>query len=132
MSEIKTFKIEREFEDIDELYDFIIRDVDFIGKSFGVRIEKNITERPFCITGFEEKTKRNILFYYTHETIPESLGELIILAGAFKADIVVFLVSKINVTLLEPMNWLHSICRDENKIILGEVKVGSKMSETID
>lgn len=122
MSEIKTFKIDRAFEDIDNLYDFIMEDVDFIGKYCGIRIEKPLKERPFCITGVEEKTKQQILFYCTKETLPENIGELIILAGAFRADIVVFLVSKINVTLLEPMNWLHKICNDKTQFILGEVK----------
>lgn len=130
MSEIKTFKIEKEFKNIDALYDYILKDVEFIGTSCGIRIENPMRECPFCIIGFEVKTKRNILFYYSHEIMPESLGELIIWAGAFKADIVIFLVSKINVTLLEPMNWLHSLCKDESQIILAEVKVGAKMSES--
>lgn len=64
--------------------------------------------------------------------MPESLGKLIIWAGAFKADIVIFLVSKINVTLLEPMNWLHSLCKDESQIILAEVKVGAKGRNPLD
>lgn len=132
MSEIKTFKIDRGFENIDDLYNFIKKDVDFIGKSCDIRIEKSIMERPFCITGFEHNTKRQILFYYTHETMPESLGKLIILAGAFKANIVVFLASKINVTLLEPMSWLHSICKDESQIILGEVKLAQKGQNPLD
>lgn len=129
MSEIRTFKIDKEFENIDDLYDFIMGDVDFIGKSCGIRIEKSLRERPFCITGFEEKTQRQILFYYANENSPENIGEVIILAGAFKADIVIYLVSKVNVTLLEPMNWFHSICTDECQFILGEVRVGSKQSE---
>nr|DAS62817.1 MAG TPA: hypothetical protein [Caudoviricetes sp.] len=132
MSEIETFKIDEEFDNIDDLYDFILENVEFIGKSCGIRIEKPMRERPFCITGFEEKTKRQILFYHAQENLPENIGELIILAGAFKADIVVYLVSRINVTLLEPMNWLHSICRDKTQFILGEVKVCTKRSESLD
>lgn len=121
MSEIKTFKVDRTFEDIDDLYDFLIHDVDFIGKYCGIRIEKPLKERPFCITGVEEITERQVLFYCTNETLPENIGELIVLAGAFRAEIVVFLISKINVTLLEPMNWLNNICNEDTQIILGEV-----------
>lgn len=121
MTEIKTFKIDRTFEDIDDLYDFLMMDVKFIGKYCGIRIEKPLREKPFCITGFEEITKRQVLFYSTKETLPENIGELVVLAGAFRAEIVVFLVSKINVTLLEPMNWLNNICNKYTQIILGEV-----------
>lgn len=73
MSRIKIFKIEKEFKNIDKLYDYILENANFIGTCCGIKIEKPIRERPFCITGFEEKTKRNILFYYTYETMPESL-----------------------------------------------------------
>ena len=40
MSEIETFKIDEEFDNIDDLYDFILENVEFIGKSCGIRIEK--------------------------------------------------------------------------------------------
>lgn len=62
MSEIKTFKIEKEFKNIDDLYDYILKDVEFIGTSCGIRIENPMRECPFCIIGFEVKTKRNIFF----------------------------------------------------------------------
>ena len=58
MSKIKTFKIDEEFENIDDLYDFILENVKFIGKSCEIRIEKPMREHPFYIAGFEEKTKR--------------------------------------------------------------------------
>jgi len=121
MTEIKTFKLEQTFKDIDDLYEFLMQDVEFIGEYCGLRIEYPLKERPFCITGTEKETGKKIIFYSTKETLPENIGELILLAAAFKAEIVVFLVSKINVTLLELMNWLHNICNDNIKIILGEV-----------
>ncbi len=121
MTKIQTFKIEQKFKNIDELYEFILESVDFIGEYCGIRIEKPLKERPFCITGMESITERKILFYATKETLPENIGELVVLAGAFDADIIVFLVSKINVTLLESMGWLHKICNEDTKFILGEV-----------
>lgn len=121
MTEIQTFKMKEKFKNIDELYEYIIKNVDFIGQHCGIRIEKPLKERPFCITGIESITEKQILFYATKETLPENIGELIVLAGAFKANIIVFLVSKINITLLEPMNWLHSICNEDTKFIIGEV-----------
>jgi hypothetical protein len=126
MTEIQTFKIEEKFKNIDELYEHIIKNVDFIGEHCGIRIEKPLKVRPFCITGIEAATERQILFYATMETLPENIGELIVLAGAFRADIVVFLVSKINVTLLEPMNWLHNICHKDVRFILGEVSYNQR------
>ena len=121
MTEIETFKMAEEFKNIDELYDYLMKNADFIGKYCGIRIEKPLKERPFCITGVEAVTKRKILFYATKETLPENIGELIVLASAFQVDIIVFLVSRINATLLEPMNWLHNICNEDVKFILGEV-----------
>ena len=40
MSEIETFKIDEEFDNIDDLYDFILEKVEFIGKYCGIRFEK--------------------------------------------------------------------------------------------
>lgn len=121
MTEIQTFKMKEKFGDIDELYEYLMKNTDFAGKYCGIRVEKPLKERPFCITGMETVTERKILFYAVRESSPENIGELIVLASAFNADIVVFLVSKINVTLLDPMNWLHSICNEDVKFILGEV-----------
>lgn len=77
-------------------------------------------ERPYCITGFEAVTERKILFYASENTMPENIGEMIVLAGAFQVDVVVFIVEKINPTILEPMNWLNNICHADVKFILGE------------
>jgi type II secretory pathway component PulL len=119
---LKTFKFEQEFKSIDEFYRFMMNNIDFVENKVGIRIgAEGLIARPFCITGKEAVTERQILFYASENTLPENIGELIVLAGAFQADIVVFLVSRINVTLLEPMNWLHEICNEDIKFILGEV-----------
>lgn len=122
MSEIQTFKIEEKFEGIDELYEYLIKNINFIEDKIGIRIgEGGLSERPFCITGKENITERQILFYASENTLPENIGEMILLADAFKADVVVFIVEKINPTILSPLNWLNNICNADTKFILGEV-----------
>ncbi len=121
MTEIQTFKIEGKFENIEELYDYLIKNVDFIEEKTGIKIgEAGLKEQPYCITGFESVTERKILFYASENCMPENIGEMIVLADAFQADIVVFIVEKINPTILAPMNWLHNIRHADVKFILGE------------
>lgn len=123
-TELKTFKFELKFERIDELYRFLIENIDFIEDKIGIRIgEEGLKERPFCITGTENITKRQILFYASENTLPENIGEMIVLAGAFKADIVVFIVGKINPTILEPVTWLKNALNQDTEIILAEAKI---------
>ncbi|WP_180675610.1 hypothetical protein [Helicobacter sp. 11S03491-1] len=50
------------------------------------------------------KNKPERKLFFKKEILPENIGELVLLAVASGAEIVVFLVSKINITLLEPMN----------------------------
>lgn len=123
-TELKMFKFEQGFESIDELYRFLIENIDFVENKIGIRIsEEGLKERPFCITGKENITERQILFYASENTLPENIGELIVLAGAFKADIVVFMVGKINPTILEPITWLFEKLNQDTEIILTEAKV---------
>ena len=123
-TELKTFYFEQEFGSIDALYQFLIKNIRFIENKIGVRTgEEGLKERPFCITGKEKVTERQILFYASENTMPENLGEMIILSGAFKADIIVFIVDKINPTILEPINWLASIMNADTELILAEVKI---------
>jgi len=76
-----------------------------------------------CNEPQEEKiTERTILFFASKDEYPEALGELIILAGTFDVDIVVFLMPKVNVTRLESLNWLQSICHADTQFIVGEVQ----------
>ena len=62
MTEIKTFKLEQTFKDIDDLYEFLMQDVEFIGEYCGLRIEYPLKERPFCITGTEKKQVKRLFF----------------------------------------------------------------------
>lgn len=121
MTEVKTFKIEQKFNGTEDLYSYIIKNVKFIGESIGIQIQKPLKDIPFCITGKEQITERNILFFASKDDYPEALGELIILAGTFDVDIVVILMPKVNVTRLESLNWLQKICNPDTEFIVGEV-----------
>lgn len=121
MTEVKTFKIEQKFSGTEDLYRYIIKNVKFIGESIGIKIQKPLKDIPFCITGKEKITERNILFFASKDDYPEALGELIILAGTFDVDIIVFLMPKVNVTRLESLNWLQKICNTDTQFIVGEV-----------
>jgi len=120
MDELKMFKIEEKFSDTEDLYRYLQKNVDFIGKSIGVQIQKPIKSKPFCITGKEKITERNILFFATKTPFPENLSELIVLAGAFDVDIIVYFLPKVNVTQLESLNWLKKICNDDTQFIISE------------
>lgn len=123
-TELKTFEFEQEFERIDELYRFLIENIDFIENKVGIRIgEEGLSERPFCITGKENITERQILFYASENSLPENIGEMILLADAFKADIIVFIVEKINPTILSPMKWLAGVLNEDTNLILAEAKI---------
>lgn len=122
MTEVKTFKIEQKFSNTEDLYKYLIKNVDFIGKSIGVQIQKPLKERLFCLTGKEQITERNIIFFASKSEFPESLGELIILASAFDVDIIVFFLPKTTKTYLESINWLQKICNADTQFIVGEVQ----------
>lgn len=121
MTEVKTFRIEQKFSGMEDLYGYIIKNVKFIGESIGIKIQKPLKDIPFCITGKEKITERDILFFASKDEYPEALGELIILAGTFDVDIIVFLMPKVNVTRLESLNWLQKICNADTEFIIGEV-----------
>lgn len=121
MTEIKTFKIEQKFSGTEELYKYLLKNVEFIGEYIGIKIQKPLKDRPFCITGREKITERNILFFASKSKSPGNLGELISLAGAFDVDIIVFFLPKANKTYLESLNWLQKICNEDTQFIVGEV-----------
>lgn len=123
-TELKTFEFKQEFKGIDELYRFLIKNIDFIENKIGIRIgEEGLLARPFCITGKEEITQRQILLYASENTLPENIGELIVLAGAFNADIIIFIVNKINPTILEPIEWLKNAFHQDVELILAEAQI---------
>jgi len=121
MSELKTFKLEQKFNEIEDLYKYLQKNVTTIEKLTGIRIQKPLKVRPYCLTAKEKITERQILFFASKSEFPESLGELILLAGAFKADVLIFFVPKITPAKLEPITWLHKNFDDDTQIILGEV-----------
>lgn len=145
MPELKTFKLEEKFSGIEDLYNYLQKNVATIEKLTGIRIQKPLKERPYCITAKEKRiasrgctewreprrercltratkqiTERQILFFASKSEFPESLGELILLAGAFNADVLFFFVPKITPAKLEPITWLHKNFDDDTQIILGE------------
>ena len=122
MTEVKTFKIEQKFNGTEDLYNYLLKNVNFIGESIGVKIQKPLKDIPFCITGKEKITERNILFFASKNDFLESLGELIVLAGTFDVNVIVFFMPKISVTYMDPLNWLQKICNEDTQFIVGEVK----------
>lgn len=121
MSEVKMFKIDEKFSGTKELYKYLLKNIDFIGQAIGVQIQEPLKDNPFCITGKEKITERNILFFATKSEFPDNLGELIVLAGTFDVDIIVYFLPKVNVTQLESLNWLQKICNDDTQFIVSEV-----------
>ncbi len=123
MTKIQTFKIEKEFKNIMELHDYLINNVEEVENKIEIAIQKESLKKcPYCVMGLEAVTERKILFFASENAMPENIGELIILADTFQADIVVLIVEKINPTILAPMNWLHNICHKDVKFILGEAE----------
>lgn len=122
MTEVKTFKIEQKFSGTQDLYKYLLKNIDFIGQSIGMQIQKPLKDKPFCLIGKEKITERNILFFASKNDFHESLGELIISAGAFDVDIIVFFIPKLNDAHLEPLNWLHCISNADTEFIICEVE----------
>jgi len=122
MNKVKTFKIEQKFSGTEDLYKYLLKNVDFIGESIGINIQKPLKDSPFCLTGKEEITDRNILFFASKREFSESLGELIAFAGAFDVDIIVFFMPKVSKNCIKPLQWLQKICNEDTQFIIGEVK----------
>jgi len=121
MNEVKIIKLEQKFKNTEDLYRYVLKNVDFIGQATGMQIQKTLKDRPFCITGKEKITERNIVFFASKSEYHESLGELLICAGTFDADIIVFFMPKIGKAHLEPLNWLQKICNDDTDFIVCKV-----------
>ncbi len=125
MAKVKTIKLTQKFAGTDDLYRYLLKNVDFIGQSTGMQIQTPLKDRPICITGKEKITERNIVFFASKSEYHESLGEMLICAGAFNADVVVIFMPKINKAHLEPLNWLQRICNDDTDFIVCEVSYSS-------
>lgn len=122
MTEVKTFRIEQKFNGVEELYEYLLNNIQVIEKSTNLEIQENLTVRPFCITALEEITQRQIVIFASERDFPESLGELIVFAGAYDADIVIFLLQKTSKNYLMPLNWLKKICAEDFEIFVGQVQ----------
>lgn len=118
---VNRMKIEQKFNGTEDFYNYLLKNVNFIGESIGVKIQKPLKDIPFCITGKEKITERNILFFASKSEFLESLGELIVLAGTFDVNIIVFFMPKLSVTYMESLNWLQKICNEDTQFIVGEV-----------
>lgn len=122
MTEVKTFKIEQKFNGIEDLYKWIQKNAGPIEKLTDLQIQIPVRNRILCLTAKEKITERQILFYVSKGEFPQGIGELIISAGTFDVDIVVFLIPKLTKTNIEPLNWLHKICAADYQFIIGEVE----------
>lgn len=122
MTEVKTFKMEQKFNGIEDLYKWIQKNTDCIEKLTDLQIQTPIRNRILCLTAKEKITERQILFYTSKGEFHQGLGELIISAGTFDADIVVLFIPKTTKTNIEPLNWLHKICAADYQFIIGEVE----------
>lgn len=120
MTELKTFKIEDRFNTIEELYEYLLKNIEVIEKVTGIQIEKPLEFKPFCVAGKEQITERNILFFASENKIPGDLGELIVLSGTVDADIIVFFLPKISKIHFKTLNWLQKICNEDTQFIVGE------------
>lgn len=121
MTELKTFKIDQKFRSVKGLYNYLVENVDFIGEYCGIKIQKPLKPQTYCLMGREKVTERNIFFFATESEFPENIGELIFLAGVFKADIVIFFMKDTDPNYVGGIRWLQSICNDDTQFIVGEV-----------
>jgi len=122
MTEVKAFKIEEEFDGVETLYKYLLKNVKLLEQFTGLQIQKPLKIRPFCITAKEKITERQIVLFASERDFPESLGELIVFAGAYDADIVIFLLQNTSKNYLMPMNWLQNICSEDYQFMVGQVE----------
>lgn len=118
MTEVKVFKIEQTFNGTEDLYKWLRENVDSIEELTDLKIQSPLRNRLICLTAKEKITERQILFYASRAEFHEAIGEMIISAGTFDADIVVFFIPKLTGTHLEPLNWLHKICAADYQFIV--------------
>ena len=122
MDYVKTTKLNQKFNGTEDLYRYLLKNVDKIEQIIGINIQKPLKLKNFCIVGHEKITERTILFYASNQDFPESLGELIVFAGAYNADIVVFFLQNTSENYLIPLNWLQKICTEDNEFIVVQAK----------
>ncbi len=122
MTEIKMFKIEQKFSGTEDLYKYLINNVEFIGQSIGIQIQKPLKDLPFCIIGREKITEKNILFYASMGEFIDNLGEIILLGSQFGIYTVVIFSAKFEMSHLESIKWLQEISTDDYEFIACQVE----------
>lgn len=120
MSEVKVLKLEQRFNGTKDLYNYLVKNVNFIGESMGIQIQKPLKDLHFCIIGQEKITEKKILFYASKTDVVESFGELIILASQSDAYIIVIFLPKISISWLDTINWLQKISVEDYEFIICE------------
>lgn len=120
MSEVKVLKLEQKFGGTKDLYNYLVKNVDFIGETVGIQIQKPLKDLHFCIIGREKITEKKILFYASKTDVVESFGELIILASQSDAYIIVIFIPKISISWLDTINWLQKISVEDYEFIICE------------
>lgn len=120
MTEVKRIKLERKFEGTKDLYDYLIKNVNFIGEAIGIQLQKPLKDLHFCIIGREKITEKKILFYASKTDVVESFGELIILASQSDAYIIVIFLPKASISWIDTINWMQKISEKDYEFIICE------------
>lgn len=121
MTEIKMFKIEQKFNGTNDLYNYLLKNIDFIGQSTGIQIQKPLKDLSFCIIGKEKVTEKNILFYASKGNFIENLGEIILLASQFEIYTAVIFSAKFEISSLDSITWLQEISTEDYDFIICQV-----------
>ena len=117
MTEVKVLKLEQKFNGTKDLYDHLIKNVDFIGKYIGIQIQKPLKDLPFCIIGREKITEKNVLFYASKGEFIDNLGEIILLASQFEIYTIVIFATKFEISHLDSIKWLQEISTADYEFI---------------
>lgn len=121
MTEVKMFKIEQKFNGTKDLYNYLLKNIDFVGQSTGIQIQKPLKDLSFCIIGKEKITEKNILFYASKGNFIENVGEVILLASQFEIYTVVIFSAKLEISHLDSITWLQEISTEDYDFIICQV-----------
>ncbi len=117
MTEVKVLKLGQKFNGTKDLYNYLIKNVNFIGESMGIQIQKPLRDLPFCIIGREKITEKNVLFYASKGEFIDNLGEIILLASQFEIYTVVIFSAKFEISHLDSIKWLLEISTEDYEFI---------------
>lgn len=120
MTEVKTCRIEQKLDGVKGLYNYLVKNVDFISEATGIQIQKPLKDLHFCVVGQEEITEKKILFYATKGDVIDSFGELIILASQSDAQIIIIFHPKVSISWLDTINWMQKISEKDYEFIICE------------